>query len=171
MTSTRQLAIVSLLVGLFTVTAAMADGPIYLKARSGEGINIWYGSQYFCDGNSASSNISGIHVAVDNGIPGITRVVLVNNCMPSNDYASKPTQTIYNCSYGSDGAWVNPQNCSVQGDNGYYSDSIVNWWANHSVEVNCSQQIAVSLTRNQWLVDPVSGQHNFNFSFPRAVYR
>jgi hypothetical protein len=30
---------------------------------------------------------------------------------------------------------------------------------------SCVQQLAVVMTNNEWLTDPVGGQHNFNFGF------
>lgn len=162
----------AILLSTLTLGTAMADGPISLKASTGENIRVWYATKYYTNGNTASSNTEGVHVTVDHATPGVTRVVLINNCVPSNEWTSRPTQTIFNCEYGNDGTWVNQQNCSDQGVQvegaPINANVITTWWANHGGQTNCYQQIAVSLNYNNWLVDPISGLHNFNFRFPIA---
>jgi len=144
---------------LISLSTAMADGPITLTALSGENIRIWFATKHTTNGNTAESIASGVHVVVDGAIPG--------TCVPSNEWTSEPSQIIYNCEYNNDGTWVNQKNCSVQVQGAtYISDDIVTRWANHGGETNCYQQVAVSPTFDRWLVDPVSGQHNFNFRFP-----
>ncbi|GEM_PF-3827489 len=158
----------AILTCLITLSGAMADGPITLKASTGENIRIWFATKHITDGNSASSYAYGIHVVVDDAVPGASRIVLINNCNSSNQWTSTPSQTVYNCEYGSDGTWVNQKNCSIQirGNADYNSEAVIVWWANHGGDTNCYQQIAVSPTFNHWLIDPVSGQNNFNFRFP-----
>lgn len=154
----------TVIITLFTSILSFADGPITLKADSGENIKIWYGLAKIPDnGNTATSFVTGVHVIVDNGNSN-TKIVLINNCSPSNSYSFEPRQTVYICNYGSDGSWVNATNCSVQGY--YEADTITTYAANHGGALNCTQQIAVSNSFNNWLKVKNSYEHNFNFSFP-----
>ncbi|MGZ3770466.1 MAG: hypothetical protein ACXVCP_12345 [Bdellovibrio sp.] len=155
-------------VGLLTAFSALADGPIILKAQSGEEIKIWYGPYSYTDGNTASKYVAGVHIAVTGGIPGSTRVVLVNNCYPSNQWTAKQYTISYNCGYKQDGTWVNSENCAISGPKEYRDDNLITtWWANHGGQTNCYQQVAVSKAQGEWLVDPITGEHNFNFRFPQ----
>ncbi|MGZ3742305.1 MAG: hypothetical protein ACXVB1_09745 [Pseudobdellovibrionaceae bacterium] len=157
-----------LVIGLMTAVSAFADGPITLKAQSGEEIKIWYGFSSYVDGNTAGKYVTGVHIAVAGGLPGRTRVVLINSCQPSNQWTSHPYTITYDCNYGQDGTWLNSENCAINGPlKSKDGSSIVVWWANHGGETNCYQQVAISKVQNEWLVDPVSGEHNFNFRFPK----
>lgn len=164
-------SVIAFAVCLMTAFSAMADGPIMLRAQSGEEIKIWYAASSYGDGNTTGKFVTGVHVAVTGGIPGSTRVVLVNNCQPSSNWVGKPYTIAYDCEYGQDGTWVNSENCAIRGPREYsYGNSITVWWANHGGQTDCYQQVAISKTQGEWLVDPVNGEHNFNFRFPQQYY-
>lgn len=149
---------------------AVADGPITVTARTGEKIQIWYGSHFETTGNSSSFWVDGVHIVVDKAIPGSTRVVVINECKPSNPYDFRYEKIIYNCAYGDSGTWVGLNTCSVTNAENTYigsGDALTVFELNHGGNADCSQQVAVSPSKDQWLVDPVSGDHNFNFKFPK----
>ena len=155
---------------LMMAFSAWADGPITLIARSGEEIKIWYGTpRFYSNGNTSDDYVSGVHVVVTGGVPSKTRVVLVNNCRPSNASTAQPYTISWDCGYEEDGSWVNSENCAIRGPSEYRSgNSITTWWANHGGETNCYQQVAIAKGPNNWLVDRISGEHNFNFRFPQT---
>jgi hypothetical protein len=84
--------------------------------------------------------------------PAGSQAVLINNCR--NIDGSEYTQTF---------------KCDFQAARDMSSCSIGNLLLSKNTEsmgdtTRCDQQIAIVMKDNTWLVDPVSGNHNFNFS-------
>lgn len=169
----RVLSVLSLLVVGVTAKIALADGPIDLTAANGQTIHVYFGwSKQPDNGNSAATYVHGIHIEVDGGIPGVTKVVLNNNCFPSSRYVFAERHTYLDCDYGSDGVWV-PYGCDVKGN----GEEILSrkpymtiWAMNHGGQLFCSQEVAAAPTVGSWLEVPNSnGKHNFDLDFMKYI--
>jgi hypothetical protein len=133
---------------------------------NGRGFTVYYGLDSGSTGESMWSYATGVHVTLEYGTPGVTRVVLVNKCSERGT----PYQYTFDCDYGHDGTWI-PGNCRILGDTyttDYYyrtaAGRIPITSANHGYSLNCRQEIAISPKPDEWLVD-ITGKNNFEVSF------
>jgi len=157
--------------GIFAGTIASAD-TLNLKSVDGISVRISFQQKQEAAGETHSIRATRVRVQVEHGIPGETRVVLINKCRSFAYPTERTFEYAFDCGYRGNGT-VLPNQCVLRGDIAaaeFYARDLTNVLVqstNSGFSVSCRQELAIELTRGNWLVDPMNGSHNFQFTFRR----
>ncbi|OFZ54236.1 MAG: hypothetical protein A2428_07120 [Bdellovibrionales bacterium RIFOXYC1_FULL_54_43] len=155
--------------GLLIGTIASADS-INLRSANNVGIRISFQQKKEAVGQTSSVRATGVQVLVQHGIPGETRVILINKCRSFAYPTERSFEYAFDCGYRENGTVLLDQ-CVLRGDIGeaqFYAQDLTSVLVQNTTygfSVGCRQELAVELSRGNWLVDPVNGTHNFQFRF------
>jgi hypothetical protein len=140
-----------------SISSADENRSTHLGAQDGTGILVtWTLHQDFNQSQGTSSDTAqSVTIRVFNQAQPGARAVVVNNC---HGIDGSYSQNVFQCNLGPNPEQQGESSCTIA------NIFVASGTESMGMTTTCTQQVAIVMQDNNWLVDPVNGSHDFNIS-------